>query len=71
MDIENVPRYKILLGKRGQIGYVTKAVNKPLMTYTAHFLHNECLHDSSSILLSEESYCQVRPCCVVSTAAIR
>ena len=29
VDIENVPRYNILLSKREQIGYVTRAVNKP------------------------------------------
>ena len=32
VDIGNVPRYKILLSKMGQIGYVTRAVNKPLLT---------------------------------------
>ena len=29
VDIGNVPKYKILFSKTGQIGYVTRAVNKP------------------------------------------
>ena len=32
VDIGYVPRYKILLSESGQIGYVTRAVNKPLST---------------------------------------
>ena len=33
VDTGNVPRYKFLFSKIGQIGYVTRDVNKPLIQY--------------------------------------
>ena len=37
VDIGNVPRYKILFSKRGEIGYVTRAVKKPLSSLKTLF----------------------------------
>ena len=39
VDIENVPGYKVLLRKVGQIGYVTRAVNKPLFCWNVTVLN--------------------------------